>query len=47
MPPIIGPRRDTILRLAQPIAAMGFDLRCLLRPCHTLSLWSSIPQARQ
>ena len=34
MPPITGPRRDTILRLAQPIAAMGFDLGCLLRPCH-------------
>jgi len=34
MPPITGPQRDAGGRLAQPIAAMGFDLGCLLRPCH-------------
>src|SRR4051794_19664154 len=34
MPPITGPRRDARRRLTQPIAAMGFDLGCLLRPCH-------------
>jgi len=34
MPPITGPRPDARRRLAQPIAAMGFDLGCLLRPCH-------------
>src|SRR5262249_33762765 len=46
MPPITGPGRDTGGCLAQPIAAMGLDLGCLLRPCHGTSLGPAFPRRR-
>jgi hypothetical protein len=46
MPPSTGPRPDALRRLPQPIAAMGLDLGCLLRPCHGTSLCPAFPRRR-
>src|SRR5262252_1892767 len=46
MPPSTGPRRDAGGRLAPPIAAIGLDLGCLLRPCHGTSLGPVFPRRR-